>query len=139
MFGMAMDRRKLVTVMALALLAGCKMIPKGPPEKAPPTTGPSADVLPADTTRHRVALLVPLTGSNAAVGQSIANAATMALLDTNAQNLRVTTYDTSINAGNAAMALVAAAVIAFIMSSTPDLMLFRVWVTASRGSNLAQL
>lgn len=102
MFGMAMDRRKLVTVMALALLAGCKMIPKGPPEKAPPTAGPSADVLPADSTRHRVALLVPLTGSNAAVGQSIANAATMALLDTNAQNLRVTTYDTSINAGNAA-------------------------------------
>ena len=102
MFGRAMDRRKLVTITALALLAGCKMIPKGPPEGPPPTKGPSAGVLPSDTTRHRVALLVPLSGSNAAVGRSIANAATMALLDTNAQNLRVTTYDTSSNAGNAA-------------------------------------
>ncbi|MCB2074319.1 MAG: penicillin-binding protein activator [Novosphingobium sp.] len=102
MFGRAIDRRKLVTMMALALLAGCKMIPKGPPEAPPPTTGPSADVLPTDTGRHRVALLVPLSGSNAAVGQSIANAATMALLDTNAQNLRVTTYDTSASASQAA-------------------------------------
>ena len=39
---------------------------------------------------------------SAAVGQSIANAATMALLDTNAQNLRVTTYDTSGSATQAA-------------------------------------
>lgn len=102
MFGRAIDRRKLVTMVALALLAGCKVIPKGPPEAPPPTTGPSADVLPTDTGRHRVALLVPLGGSNAAVGQSIANAATMALLDTNAQNLRVTTYDTSASASQAA-------------------------------------
>ncbi|MEZ5737410.1 MAG: penicillin-binding protein activator [Novosphingobium sp.] len=102
MFGRAIDRRKLVTMMALALLAGCKMIPKGPPEAPPPTTGPSADVLPTDTGRHRVALLVPMAGGNAAVGQSIANAATMALLDTNAQNLRVTTYDTSGSATQAA-------------------------------------
>jgi ABC-type branched-subunit amino acid transport system substrate-binding protein len=59
-------------------------------------------VLPTDTARHRVALLVPMTGSNAAVGQSIANAAMMALLDTNATNLRVTTYDTATNPGDAA-------------------------------------
>jgi hypothetical protein len=39
-------------------------------------------VLPTDTARHRVALLVPLSGENAAVGRSIANATTMALLDT---------------------------------------------------------
>ena len=38
---------------------------------------------------------MPLSGANGAVGQSIANATTMALLDTNAQNLRITTYDTS--------------------------------------------
>jgi ABC-type branched-subunit amino acid transport system substrate-binding protein len=36
------------------------------------------------------------------VGQSIANAAMMALLDTNAQNLRITTYDTAAGAGAAA-------------------------------------
>ena len=40
--------------------------------------------------------------SNAEVGQSIANATTMALLDTGAQDLRITTYDTASSAGNAA-------------------------------------
>jgi ABC-type branched-subunit amino acid transport system substrate-binding protein len=52
-------------------------------------------------------LLVPLAGPNGAVGQSIANAATMALLDTNAQNLRITTYDTSAGAGAVAAQAIA--------------------------------
>ena len=43
-----------------------------------------------------------MTGANAAVGQSIANAATMALLDTSSQNLRITTYDTATGAQGAA-------------------------------------
>jgi len=59
-------------------------------------------VLPTDETRHRIALLVPLSGQNGAVGQSIANATTMAILDTNAENLRITTYDTSQGARAAA-------------------------------------
>jgi ABC-type branched-subunit amino acid transport system substrate-binding protein len=63
--------------------------------------------LPADTQRHRVALLVPLSGPNAAVGQSISNAATMALLDTNADNLRITTYDTSTGTREAAAKAIA--------------------------------
>jgi ABC-type branched-subunit amino acid transport system substrate-binding protein len=63
--------------------------------------GPS-DALPTDTGRHRVALLVPLSGRNEAAGRSIANATTMALLDTSAQNLRITTYDTATGAGTAA-------------------------------------
>ncbi|WP_174242854.1 penicillin-binding protein activator, partial [Escherichia coli] len=58
--------------------------------------------LPADQQRHRVALLVPMTGSAANAGQSIANATTMALLDTNASNLRITTYDTALSAREAA-------------------------------------
>jgi ABC-type branched-subunit amino acid transport system substrate-binding protein len=36
------------------------------------------------------------------VGQAIANAATMAVMDTNAKNLRITTYDTSAGAASAA-------------------------------------
>ena len=91
----ATNRRRFLTLAAVALLAGCKVIPKGPVETAPPPTGPDASTLPTDSQRHRVALLVPLAGPNGAVGQSIANAATMALLDTNAQNMRITTYDTS--------------------------------------------
>ena len=95
------NRRRLAALLAVALLSACKVIPKGPAE-APPPPEPSADVLPTDTERHRIALLVPMTGTNAAVGQSIANAATMALLDTNAQNLRVTTYDTATSPAEAA-------------------------------------
>ncbi|WP_176399669.1 penicillin-binding protein activator [Novosphingobium sp. B 225] len=93
MFEGRMNRRKLVALGAVVLLAGCKVIPKGVPEPTPPPTPAPTDGLPADQARHRVALLVPLTGPNAAVGQSIANATTMALLDTNAKNLRITTYD----------------------------------------------
>jgi len=105
------DRRMLVFAGASALLAGCTVIPKGAgtaPAPAPtPTPEPSASTLPADQTRHRIALLVPMSGSNAAVGQSIANATTMALLDTNASNLRITTYDTATGAKSAAARAIA--------------------------------
>ena len=111
MFGNVMGRRRLMTLGAVALLAGCKAIPSSAPTQAPPPPEPTAPEpgsdLPTDTERHRVALLVPLSGSNAEVGQSIANAATMAILDTNAQNLRVTNYDTAGGAANAARRAVA--------------------------------
>ena len=102
MFGDFRGWRKLAVLRASSALAACSVVPKAPPPAPPPVVGPSPDVLPTDTERHRVALLVPTSGPNAAVGQSIANAATMALLDTNATNLRVTTYDTAANPGEAA-------------------------------------
>ncbi|TCJ37563.1 penicillin-binding protein activator [Parafrankia sp. BMG5.11] len=95
------------------LLAGCKIIPGGGVSKSPdpvPTPTPSANIpspLPTDTARHRVALLVPMSGTNGAVGQSIANATTMALLDTSAESLRITTYDTAGGARAAAQRAVA--------------------------------
>ncbi len=104
--------RRSILIGAAALLAGCQIIPKAPqtstPAPAPgPSAGPSATTLPSDETRHRVALLVPMSGSNGAVGQSIANATTMALLDTGAENLRITTYDTARDARAAARQAVA--------------------------------
>lgn len=95
------NRRRLILLAGVALLAGCKVIPKGPGTTPPPESEPG-DALPADKARHRVALLVPLSGPNAGLGQSIANATTMAILDTNAQTVRITTYDTSAGAGPAA-------------------------------------
>lgn len=92
MFEGHVNRRKLMILGAVVMLAGCKIIPKAPSEVAPPAPAPT-DHLPVDQMRHRVALLVPMTGPNSAVGQSIANATTMALLDTNAKSLRITTYD----------------------------------------------
>ena len=89
-------------VGAALFMAGCQVVPKGPPRpvEAPPEEGPVAG-LPSDAIRHRVALLVPLTGSNAGIGQSIANAANMAVLDTGGERIRMTVYDT---AGGAAAA-----------------------------------
>lgn len=90
-------------------LAACQtIVPRGP--GTPPTpTGPGAvqPGLPTDTERHRVALLVPTTGPNAGVGQSIANATTLALLDTAAKTVRITTYDTGKGAASAAARAVA--------------------------------
>ncbi len=98
-------RRAWGAILLTILLSACQAIPDGGergPAPPPPPAGPSADVLPTDTARHRIALLVPTTGSNGAAGRSLANAATMALLDTSAQNLRITTYDTATGAGTAA-------------------------------------
>lgn len=104
MFG---NWKRLLAAGLLALgLAACKVIPDDgrPPvtQPAPQPTDSPDDVLPTDDGRHRIALLVPLSGANGAVGQSIANATTMALLDTNAANLRITTYDTATGADSAA-------------------------------------
>lgn len=101
--------RTLVLGAAVAALGACQVIPKGPRQPAPvpaPAPAPTSS-LPADQQRHRIALLVPTTGPAAAAGQSIANATTMALLDTNAANLRITTYDTAQGAREAARKAVA--------------------------------
>jgi ABC-type branched-subunit amino acid transport system substrate-binding protein len=94
------------------LLAACQgVIPRGqaPTTPPPPKASEPAPItgLPTDTERHRVALLVPLSGSNAGVGQSIANATTMALLDTKTERLRITTYDTGKDAAGAARRAIA--------------------------------
>ena len=99
----------LTKLAALALLsiavAGC--VPRSRPAPPPPTPveEPEPDRpsrLPPDETRNRVAVLVPLSGANAALGQSILNAANLALLDTGGQRIRITAYDT--NRGGAAAA-----------------------------------
>jgi len=94
--------------LALALLLGAcsTVIPRGAPPPAPvakPAPKPAApNGLPEDVERHRVALLVPLSGPNAAVGRSIADAAAMALADTGGKALRITNYDTALGADAAA-------------------------------------
>ena len=89
------------------IVAGCKVVPKAPPRtvSTPPVVAepePVTPTLPTDTERNRVALLVPLTGPNAGVGTSIANAANMAVLDTGGARIRVTMYDTATGAAAAA-------------------------------------
>lgn len=100
--------RLAALIGAFAMSACSTIVPRGPPPPAPPPVErprPQPGVqpgIPQDTERHRIALLVPLTGSNAGVGQSIANATTLALLDTNNEKIRITSYDTNLGAANAA-------------------------------------
>lgn len=100
--------RRHASLLAVLMLGACQSVvpkasaPKTPP---PPPERPSVETgssLPQDERRNRVALLVPITGANAAVGQSIANAANLALLDTGGARVRVTTYDTGPGAAQAA-------------------------------------
>lgn len=94
-------RRTLTLAMAASLAACSTVVPRAPVQAPPPVQRPverAPDVevgIPRDTQRNRVALLVPLSGPNAGVGQSIANATMLALLDTGATQVRMTNYDTA--------------------------------------------
>ncbi|MDB5673842.1 MAG: transporter substrate-binding protein [Sphingomonas bacterium] len=104
-------------VAAALILSGCQsVVPRGRPApiKRPPVSRPVPvqqpvvePGIPTDTERQRIALLVPLSGPNAGVGQSLANATQLALLDTRNERLRVTTYDTNTGAAAAAQRAIA--------------------------------
>lgn len=102
--------KRLRTAALLLSLAACQTVvprrapaPRPAPTPAPvETPRPVGPELPDDAERHRIALLVPLSGPNGAVGQSIANAANLAVLDTGGRRIRITTYDTASGASGAA-------------------------------------
>jgi branched-chain amino acid transport system substrate-binding protein len=80
--------------VSLAVLAACAPRTKGPVAPvAPPPVEKPVEVKPGEV--HRIAILVPLSGPNAPVGISLANAATLALVDTGKQGVRLTSYDTA--------------------------------------------
>ncbi|MCJ7422004.1 penicillin-binding protein activator [Sphingomicrobium astaxanthinifaciens] len=84
--------------IAALLLAGCQATPRVEPPTAPPpaeTAAPRPDAPAPEQEKNRVAVLVPLSGDNAAIGRSIAQAATMALTDTKEETIRLSIYDTA--------------------------------------------
>ncbi|WP_448581972.1 penicillin-binding protein activator [Thermaurantiacus sp.] len=97
---------RLSALLALAVVAACA------PRTPPPAPAPPPPVVeekpepppPPPERRHQVAILVPLTGANAAVGQSLANAANLALADTGSRLVRITSYDTAAAGGASAAA-----------------------------------
>ncbi len=93
--------KKLLVLASVVLLAACATVPRG--GKGPPPVV-SEDALDG---MHRVALLLPVTGPDGDVGQSIANATALALADTKATNIRMITYDTSIGVAAAAKRAIA--------------------------------
>ncbi len=85
---------------AVLMLAGCQTGPRGPR----PGPGPVIPVKPIDAQRNLVAVIVPLTGGDGAVGTSIANAANLALLDSGDKSIRITIYNSAGPGGAAAAA-----------------------------------
>ena len=87
-----------ITISTTVLLAGCQtsapMRPAGPAQ-----IGPDGS---PDSPRHRVAMIIPLSGEEAGVGNSIANAASLALMDSGDRSIRLMTYDSAGGAGAAA-------------------------------------
>ncbi|MDQ2892519.1 MAG: penicillin-binding protein activator [Pseudomonadota bacterium] len=105
-----------ITLVGAMLLGACStIVPRGPisaPERpvAAPTPAPRDTYtggIPRDTQRNRVALLVPLSGSNGGIGRAIANATMLAVLDTRTEQVRITNYDTAAGAGAAARRAIA--------------------------------
>jgi ABC-type branched-subunit amino acid transport system substrate-binding protein len=93
-------RRAFLAILACSALglAGCQTRAPFRPV-GPPPVGPTGEL---EGQRHRVALIIPLTGEDGGVGTSIANAANLALLDTGDRTIRLLTYDSSGGANAAA-------------------------------------
>jgi ABC-type branched-subunit amino acid transport system substrate-binding protein len=90
--------KKLLILASVILLAACSTVPRS---KAPLVVAEPSDGM------HRVALLLPVTGPDAEVGQSIANATALALADTKVTNIRMVTYDTGLGAAAATQRAIA--------------------------------
>jgi ABC-type branched-subunit amino acid transport system substrate-binding protein len=90
---------KLLILASLILLAACSTVPR--------SKAPSAAVAEPSDGMHRVALLLPVTGPDAEVGQSIANATALALSDTKVTNIRMVTYDTGLGVAAATQRAIA--------------------------------
>jgi ABC-type branched-subunit amino acid transport system substrate-binding protein len=89
--------KKLLVLASVILLAACSTVPRS---KVPVAVEPSDGM-------HRVALLLPVTGPDADVGQSIANATALALADTKVTNIRMVTYDTGLGVAAATQRAIA--------------------------------
>ena len=120
----AVSWRLLLAVSVLAVLAGCqnvnlvqRKVPE--PRPAPQATAPGEPQTPAteapapltplpggpiSTGKARVALLLPLSGANAALGQSMLNAAELALFLSESDKLELLPRDTEGPGGAAAAA-----------------------------------
>ena len=96
-----------LTMLLALLLSACASGGKKPATPTAPVTAPVNPGLPTDLDRHRIALLVPLSGPNADIGVSISNMVQLAQLDTKTDRLRITNYDTAKGAGAAARQAVA--------------------------------
>ncbi|HXH00107.1 MAG TPA: penicillin-binding protein activator [Sphingomicrobium sp.] len=92
--GSRQARRGFITAgLSVLALAGCRTTPSAP--RLPDTGVVLPPVVPIDTQRNLVAVIVPTSGEDGAIGQSIANAANLALIDSGDKSIRITIYDSA--------------------------------------------
>src|SRR5580765_1277078 len=96
-------RPSLIALATVALLLGActeppqTITPPGPPKPA----GPQAGSPTTESGKARIALLLPLSGRTAPIGQAMQQAAEMALFDTGAKELALAAYDSGESAETA--------------------------------------
>ncbi len=93
----------MTVIVGSVMLAGCQSRAPVRPDGPEPVTAPDE----IDRPRHKVALIIPLSGQDGGVGTSIANAANLALLDSGNRSIRLVTYDSANGAADAANRAVA--------------------------------
>jgi branched-chain amino acid transport system substrate-binding protein len=87
-------RWQLGALSLMLVVAGCQMGRPGPIIVSPRPRY-EAPIVPIERARNLVALIVPTTGGDGAIGQSLANAATLAHSDSRDRSLRLTVYDSA--------------------------------------------
>ena len=87
-------RRALLLGLGASALAMASCQGRQPPRPIGPLQPAQPGVIP-EGQRHQIALIIPLSGPDGGVGTSIANAANLALFDSNAGNLRLNIIDSS--------------------------------------------
>jgi branched-chain amino acid transport system substrate-binding protein len=103
MLGACAAREKPVAVVAPPPPPVVVEAPPPPPPPEPVVAAPRPQV----SNAMRIAVLVPMTGGSARIGQAIANAASLAALDLNTSRIRVSVYNTEGSATAAANAALA--------------------------------
>lgn len=104
--GIAGRLRAILALFALTLLAACgNIVPRGGDVPSASNGTPGLPATGVD--RHKVALLLPVSGRDGDVGRNLVNAARLALADTKNQTINLRVYDTATGAGGAAQRAVA--------------------------------
>lgn len=90
----ALLRRPLLALASAALLlTACSESPQPSTTAPPPKPGPQVGSATTPSGKQRIALLLPLSGRAAAIGQSMQQAAEMALFESGAKDIALATYD----------------------------------------------
>jgi len=93
--GVLPPMRPLLALATIAFLLGACTESPQPTTPAPPPkpSGPQAGSPTTASGKARIALLLPLSGRNAPIGQAMQQAAEMALFDTGAKDIALAAYD----------------------------------------------